>query len=58
MTSASSMYEAGHTKFDVWCSGTTQRDGEGGGRGGSGQGDTCAPVGDSCQYMAKTSTIL
>ena len=37
------------------CSGTTQRDGVG--RevgGGSGWGDTCAPVADSCRCMAKT----
>ena len=30
------------------CSGTTQRDGAGREVGGSGQGDTCVPVGDSC----------
>ena len=33
------------------------RDGEGGGRGGSGWG-TRAPMADSCQCMAKTTTIL
>ena len=32
-------------------------DGEGGGRG-FGIGDTCTPVSDSCQCMAKTTTIL
>ena len=26
--------------------------------GGSGQGDICAPVADSCRWMAKTTTIL
>ena len=25
---------------------------------GSGQGDTCTPMADSCQLMAKTTTIL
>ena len=33
-------------------------DGEGGGRGVSGWGDTCTPMGASCQCMAKTITIL
>ena len=32
-------------------------DGEGGGREGQ-DGDTCTPVADSCQCMAKTMTIL
>ena len=42
-----------------WCTGMTLRDGdgEGGGRGFR-MGDTCAPMADSCQYMAKTTTIL
>ena len=39
------------------CPGTTQRDGMGkevgGGFGTGGGGDTCTPVADSCQYMAK-----
>jgi len=42
-----------------WCVGTAQRDGMG--RevgGGSGWGDTCTPVADSCQYMAKPTTVL
>ena len=30
-------------------------DGEGGGRGGIGMGDTCKPMADSCQCMAKTN---
>ena len=37
-----------------WCSGATQRDGmerEGGKE--FGMGDTCTPVADSCQCMAK-----
>ena len=33
-------------------------DGEGGGRGGFRMGNTCTPVVDSCQCMAKTTTIL
>ena len=32
-------------------------DGEGGGRGVQ-DGDTCTPMADSCQCMAKTTTIL
>ena len=32
-------------------------DGEGRGRGVQ-DGDTCIPVGDSCECMAKTTTIL
>ena len=32
-------------------------DGEGGERGFR-MGDTCTPVADSCQHMAKTTTIL
>ena len=26
--------------------------------GGIGKGNTCKPMADSCQYMAKTTTIL
>ena len=33
-------------------------DGEGGGMGGLGQGDTCTPVADSCQCMTKTTAVL
>ena len=33
-------------------------DGKGGGRGVQDGGNTCTPVSDSCQCMAKTSTIL
>ena len=53
------------SRFDVklgtqgWCTGMTLRDGMG--RvvgGGSAQGDICIPMADSCQYMAKTFTIL
>ena len=41
------------------CTGTTQRDGMG--REvvrGFGMGDTCTPMADSCQYMAKSMRIL
>ena len=32
-------------------------DGEGGGKGGFRMGDTCTPTADSCQCMAKNTTI-
>ena len=42
-----------------WCTGITQRDGMGREVGGGFRmGNTCVPVADSCQCMAKTSTIL
>ena len=42
-----------------WCTGTTQREGMGRNVGGGFEiGDTYTPVADSCQYMAKTTTIL
>ena len=41
------------------CTGTTQKDGLGCEVGGRfGMGDTCTPVDDSCQCMAKPTTIL
>ena len=51
ITSASSMHEAGHSKPVLW-------DRVMGWEGGSGWGDTCAPMADSCQCMAETTTIL
>ena len=50
------MHEAGHTKPVLW----DNPEGWGGEGGGSGvqDGDTCALVGDSCQCMAITYTIL
>ena len=56
MTSASLIHEAGNLKPVLW-------DNPEGWRGerweqGSGWGDTCVPMGDSCQYMAKPTTIL
>ena len=57
MTSPSSMYETGHSKLLHW--GNPEGwDGEGSGGGGWGQGDTYIPMADSCQCMAKTTTIL
>ena len=42
-----------------WCPGTTQRDGMASEVGGGfGMGDTCTPMADSCQCMAKSTTIL
>ena len=42
-----------------WCTGKTQRDGMGKEAGGGiGMGNTCKSMADSCQCMAKTTTIL
>ena len=42
-----------------WCTGMTLRDGIGREVGGGFKtGDTCTPMTDSCQCMAKTPTIL
>ena len=54
MTSASLMHKAGHSKPVFWDI-PEGWGGEGGGRGGSGLGDTCAPKVDSYQCMAKTT---
>ena len=54
ITSPGWMHE---TSARGWCTGKTERDGMGREAGGGiGMGDTCAP--DSCQCMAKTTTIL
>ena len=50
------MHETGHSKLVHWDN-PEGWDGEGGG-GRFGMGDTCTPVADSCQCMAKTTTIL
>ena len=50
------MHEAGHSKLVLWDK-PEGRAGEGG-RGVQDGGDTCAPVADSCQCVAKTTTIL
>ena len=42
-----------------WCTGKTQRDVVGSDVGGGiGMGNTCKSMADSCQCMAKTTTIL
>ena len=42
-----------------WCTGKTQTDGVGREVGGGiGMGNTCKSMADSCQCMAKTTTIL
>ena len=54
MTSPGSMHKTGHSKSVLWDN-PEGWDGEG---GRSGVQDTCTPMGDSCQHMAKTTTIL
>ena len=50
------MYE---TSAKGWCTGMTQRDGMGREVGGGFRmGNTCKSMTDSCQCMAKTTTIL
>ena len=56
------MHETGHSKLVHW-ENPDGWDGEGGGMGrelGAGfrMGDTCTPMTDSCQCMAKIATIL
>jgi len=50
------VHETGHSKLVHWDN-PEGWDGEGE-RRGFGMGDTCTPVSDSCQCMAKTTTIL
>ena len=57
MTSVSLMLEAGHSKLVLWDN-LEGWGGEGAGRGVQDEGDTCTPMVDSCQCMAKTTTIL
>ena len=46
------------TSAQDWCTGKTQRDGMGREVGGGiGIGNTCKSMADSCQCMAKTTTI-
>ena len=58
MTSPSLMHETGHSKPVHWDNpeGWTEMGREVG--GAFWMGDTCTPVADPCQYMAKTTTIL
>ena len=47
------------TNAQGWCTGMTQRDGMGRDvEGGFRMGNTCKSMADSCQCMAKTTTIL
>ena len=47
------------TSVRAWCTGKTQRDRVEGEVGeGIGMGNTCKSMADSCQCMAKTTTIL
>ena len=56
ITSPGWMHE---TKVQGWCTGASQRDGMGREVGGGiRKGNTCKSMADSCQCMAKTTTIL
>ena len=56
ITSPGGMHE---TSVRGWCTGKTQRDRvERKVGGGIGMGNTCKSMADSCQCMAKTTTIL
>ena len=56
ITSPGWMYE---TSAQAWCTGKTQSDGMEREVGeGIGMGNTCKSMADSCQCMAKTTTIL
>ena len=56
ITSPGWMHE---TSAQAWCTGKTQRDQvEREAGGGFRKGNTCKPMADSCQCMAKTTTIL
>ena len=56
ITSPGWMHE---TSAQGWCTGKTQRDGrEREAHGGLEMGNTCKSMADSCQCMAKTTTIL
>ena len=56
ITSPSCMHE---TSAQAWCTGKTQRDRvEWEVGGGIEMGNTCKSMADSCQCMAKTTTIL
>ena len=56
ITSPGGMHE---TSARIWCTGKTQRIQVERVAGGEiGMGNTCKPMADSCQCMAKTTTIL
>jgi len=50
------MHETGHSKPMHWDNPEDRMEREVG--GGFRMRDTCTPMADSCQYMAKTTTIL
>ena len=56
MTSPSLMHETGHSKLMCWDN-AEGWDGDRGERGVQ-DGDTCTPMAHSCEYTAKTTTIL
>ena len=56
IASPGSMYETRHSGLVYWDE-PDGWDGEGGGRGFRME-NTCTPMADSCQCMAKTTTIL
>ena len=56
ITSPSLMHETGHSKPMHWDNPEDRMEREVG--GGFRMRDTCTPMADSCQYMAKTTTIL
>ena len=56
MTCASSIHEAEHSKPVLW-ENPEGRGWEGGGWGVQ-DGDTCAPVADSCQCVVGATTVL
>ena len=55
ITSPGWMHE---TSAQGWCAGKIKRDGMERKVGGIGMGNTCKSMADSCQCMAKTTTIL
>ena len=57
MTSPSFMHETRHSKPVNWDN-PEGWDGEGDARQVQDRGDTCTHMADSCQCMAKTTTIL
>ena len=57
MTSPNSMHGTGHSKMVHWESPEVW-DMEGGVSGVQDRGDTCTPMDDSCECMAKPTTIL
>ena len=57
IASPGSMHETGCSGLVHWDD-PEGWDGEGGGGGGFRMGNTCTPMADSCECMAKTTTIL